>query len=316
MPEIQNSYAKQPTQQKQYHDRLLLERLLEELYFYEYGTKNDKKSIPKHEGDTINLRRFNSLPIPLLPLTEGVTPAGSNLSISSITATVRQEGNYVTLSDKIQILGIDDVSDETTELVGENAAQTIDRRIRNVIFSGTNVYYVGGHLVRGDVEETDILTGAESRRIRQIMGRNIVKPIPGIGSFIGFTHPDSGFDFKGSPEWSEPHTYVDTENIYSGEIGKLHNIRWIETTECPIHLGAGDAGADVYCSLVIGKGAYGVVDIEGSGKPEIIIHPLGSGGSSDALNQRSTVGWKALFTSVRLNELCMLRIEHSTQLFS
>ena len=61
--------------------------------------------------------------------------------------------------------------------------------------------------------------------------------------------------------------------------------------------------------MIIGKDAYGVVDIAGSSKPEIFIKQLGSGGTTDPLNQRATVGWKAAYTAVRLNELAMVRIE-------
>ena len=61
--------------------------------------------------------------------------------------------------------------------------------------------------------------------------------------------------------------------------------------------------------MIIGKDAYGVIDIEGSSKPQTIIKPAGSAGTADPLNQISTVGWKAMFTAKRLNELCMVRIE-------
>ena len=96
-----------------------------------------------------------------------------------------------------------------------------------------------------------------------------------------------------------------------GEIGKLAGVRFIETTETKTKSnGATSSPIDLHCAMIIGKDAYGVVDIEGSArKPEIIIKPLGSSGTEDPLNQRGTQGWKALFTAVRLNELAMVRIE-------
>ena len=62
--------------------------------------------------------------------------------------------------------------------------------------------------------------------------------------------------------------------------------------------------------MIIGKDAYGVIDVEGSSKPEMIVKPHGSSGTADPLNQRATSGWKALYTAMRLNELAMVRIEH------
>lgn len=75
--------------------------------------------MPKNEGDTINFRRFNSLDVPAASLTEGVTPDGDNLSITAVTATVAQEGNWVRLSDKISMVGIDPVLTESAALMGE-----------------------------------------------------------------------------------------------------------------------------------------------------------------------------------------------------
>lgn len=70
----------------------------------------------------------------------------------------------------------------------------------------------------------------------------------------------------------------------------------------------------VHCVMIIGRDAYGVVDIEGSAKPEIIVKGLGSSGTADPLNQRATVGWKELFGTARINEEAMVRIECATTL--
>jgi len=310
MPQPANSLAKMPVENKVIYDRNLLERLLPFFIFLEHGMKHDPKSQPKNEGDTVNWRRFNSLPVPAESLTEGVTPAGRNLSISQIIATVKQEGDYVVLTDLLDLIGIDPVILETTDLISEQAALTLETRVRDIVFNGTNVWYVGGGINRGAVGAADVLTGTEARRLRQIMARNNVKPIG--TEFIGITHPDCAYDMKGSAEWLAAHLYGSPENLFTGEVGKLHGIRWIETTMCPIWVGQGDGGIDVYGSMVLGQGAYGVVDIQGSAKPEVIVHQLGSSGVSDALNQRSSVGWKALMTAVRLQELAMIRVESAS----
>ena len=71
---------------------------------------------------------------------------------------------------------------------------------------------------------------------------------------------------------------------------------------------AAGQGRDAYATLVIGKNAYGVTEVTGGGL-ETIVKQLGSAGTSDPLNQRATVGWKATKTAVRLVETYMLRIE-------
>ena len=71
---------------------------------------------------------------------------------------------------------------------------------------------------------------------------------------------------------------------------------------------AGSYGTDVYATLIFGENAYGTTSLAGGGL-EHIVKQLGSGGSSDPLNQRATVGWKATKVTVRLVEAFMIRIE-------
>ncbi len=312
MPQLPNSYAKQPTQQKQFYDRTLLSRLLPELVFMQFG-QTDKRTIPKKEGDTINLRRMNKFPPATTPLVSGVTPAGRNLSFEEITATVKQYGDYAILTDLIELMGIDPIVTETLEAQGEQAGETLDMVVRNEVCKGTNVLYLTpGAVERSDVADGDTLTGTAVRRVRQCMARNNVKALS--GGYVAFIHPDAAYDLTGDPDWAKPNTYADPKNIFNGEIGKLWGVRFIETTMAPIWPGEGAGGADVYGTVVIGKDAYGIVDVAGKSKPETIVKPLGSAGVADALNQRSSVGWKALMTAVRLQELAILRVEHTVSI--
>lgn len=302
------TYGGLTAEQKTFYDRTLLSRLLPNLVFMKYGQKY-KKSIPKHEGATINFRRFNSLPVITEPLIEGQPPAGSNLSITSINVTVQQYGDYVLLSDFIQLAGIDPVVTETLEVQGEQAAQSLDTIVRNVVASGTNVLYARG-VTRGEIQSGDVLTGTLIRKARKIMARNNVKPYE-RNDYIAFIHPDAAYDLMGDPAWVDASKYAGSEQIFEGELGKLYGIRFVETTLAPIFAGAGAGGIDVYATIVIGRDAYGVTDIAGSAKPETIVKPLGSAGTADPLNQQSSVGWKACLAAMRLQELAILRIEHA-----
>ena len=72
--------------------------------------------------------------------------------------------------------------------------------------------------------------------------------------------------------------------------------------------GAGALGADVYSTLFIADDAYGTTQVTGGGLQHIV-KPLGSGGSSDPLDQRGTVGWKALKAAKILVQQYMVRVE-------
>ena len=71
---------------------------------------------------------------------------------------------------------------------------------------------------------------------------------------------------------------------------------------------AGAEGRDVYATLIMGDNAYGTTQLGGEGLQHIV-KQLGSAGTSDPLNQRATVGWKASKVTVRLVEAFMVRIE-------
>lgn len=292
-----------------FYQTAMLERLLPELQYMKFG---EKKNIPKRKGATAQWRRLNSLAVSTTALTEGVTPDGVNLDITPVTATVQQYGSWTKISDFIDMVGLDPLMTETSELMGENAGESIDTVIRDIIYAGTNVVYANSKASRVTVAATDKITAIDILKVRRTMRRNKVKQItlPGGGKgWVAFIHTDVATDLMQTTEWKDQNTYVDTKNREEGTIGKMYGIYFIEVDNGMKYTGAGATGADVFATLFIGKGAYGVPDVEGSSKPDIIVHAAGSAGTADPLNQFNTVAWKAAFTSVRINELCIVRYE-------
>lgn len=290
---------------KTFYDRTLLERLKPNLLFHTYG---QKRPIPKKEGDKVNFRRYAALPANTVALTEGVTPAGTRLSISTVEATASQYGDFTTMSDMVDIIGIDNNVVEATEILGDQAALTLDTIVRDVVCAGSNVLYANG-TATNEVQTADKLTGALVKKAVRALRRQNAKPQEG-GFFIGIIHPDAEFDLQDDPLWQDVSKYNGGEAIVAGEIGKLHGVKFVTTSNAPIFEGQGSGDADVYGTMIIGANAYGVIEVEGEGSPRIIIKTTESGGTNDPLEQRSTVGWKAMMTAARLDELSMIRIEH------
>lgn len=290
---------------KVYYDRTLLERLLPNLIFHQYG---QKRPLPKREGGTINFRRYAALPANTTALTEGVTPEGTQLSISTVTATPEQYGDFVTISDKLDMIGLDPNITEAAELLGEQGGLTLDTVVRDVVCAGSNVLYAQGTGTE-EVGSANVLTSDLIKKAVRALRRQNAKPAEG-GFFIGIIHPDTEFDLQKDPLWQDVSKYNGGEAIVAGEIGKMCGVKFVTTTNAPIFTGQGAGEADVYGTMIIGANAYGVVDVEGEGKPRIIIKGVETGGTEDPLEQRSTVGWKAFMTAVRLDELSMIRVEH------
>mgnify|MGYP002521099982 CR=1 FL=1 len=293
---------------KEFYERALLERLLKNCVFRKF---TQKKKLPKNSGDTISFRRFNSLTPATTPLTEGVTPDGSNLSITELKATLKQYGDYVKISDKLDMVGIDPALTEAAELLGEQAGETLDTVARDVYLKGTNVLYCGTNAVSSKTVSGK-LTSDDILKAKTFLARENVKRINGY--YIGFISPDVAYDLAKDALWQDVSKYNGGTNILNGEIGKIHGVRFIETTNALVN--EVDQGTtespkvvNVHNVLIIGQNALGEVDLEGEGKPEMIVKDLGSAGTNDPLNQRASAGWKCMDTFVRLNELALIRLE-------
>lgn len=294
---------------KTFYERVLLERLLPQLNFYKDATK---KKLPKNSGRTTNFRKFNSLTAPSASLTEGKTPDGNNLSISVITATVAQEGDYVQITDLIQLTGIDPVLTETCELLGEQAEKLFDSRIQTAISKGTNVYFAGSATTRAGLESatTKNLTADDIKKIvRKLKNANAKRFADGY--YHMQVDPDIAYDLMSDSAWVDVSKYAKPEQMVKGELGKMHGMKFFETTNLEtVDSSSENTKIDVHIAYAYGKDSYACIDLEGgAGKPEIIVKENGSAGTSDPLNQRATAGWKACFTAVITQPLALVRVE-------
>ena len=282
---------------KTFYDMTLIDEASAQLVHDQFG---QKRPIPANGGKTIEFRKFSSLPKALTPITEGVTPAGNKLNVSTVTATVKQYGDYIVQSDVLELTSIDNTIVEATKMLGKQAGLTLDTVVRGVLVGGTSVQYAGGKESRTDLTESDKLTVEE---IQKAVAFLRAQNAPTIGdSYVAIIHPYAAFDLMRDPEWIDAHKYAAPENLFVGEIGKVAGVRFVQTSEAAI------APNGVFMTMVLGEGAYGVTEITGGGL-QTIVKQKGSAGTGDPLDQRSSVGWKAMKTAERLVENYMVRIE-------
>ena len=221
---------------KTYYSMRLINLAEPELIHDQFGQKHP---IPKNSGKTIEFRKYDSLPKALVPLTEGVTPAGQKLSMGVIRATIKQYGGYIELSDILELTAIDNNLVQATRLLASQAGRTSDTITREVLAGGTNVVYAGGakdrsELVGGDTTEANnkYLSVDDIRKaVRALKVMNAQKI---NGYFAGIIHPDTAYDLMSDKKWVDVKTYSDPDGIYEGEIGKIEGVRFVETTEAKI----------------------------------------------------------------------------------
>lgn len=286
-----------------YQDRLI--DLVDPLLVHDqFG---QKRPIPQGRGKTTEFRAFTKLPKVTTALVEGVTPDGQALDSYIVTSTVKQYGGYVCLTDFIMQTAIDPMAEEALKLIASQGARSMDTVTREIINAGTNVQYGDGtKSSRSALTAADKLTVLAVRKAVRTLKRQDAPMIN--GNYVAIVHPDIAFDLMSDPTWVDWQKYTSPEHMYKNEIGQIAGVRFVETTEAKIFDGAGASGADVYSTLIIGEGAYGVTDIAGGGL-QTIIKQKGSGGTSDPLDQRATIGWKCAKTAEILVNEYMVRIE-------
>ena len=292
---------------KTFYDMNLIKEAQANLVHDQFG---QKRPIPKNGGKKIEFRKFASLPKATTPLTEGVTPDGKSLNVTAIEAEVAQYGDYITQSDVLELTALDNTIVEATTVLGNQAGLTLDTITRNVLQSGTYVYYApkgDGTAVtsRANLDATCKLTVATIKKVAALLKGNNTPKIN--GDYICIIHPYVAYDIMNDPEWIDAHKYTTSENIYNGEIGKIAGVRFVESTEAKVYEGG------VFGCLMLGANAYGVTEIEGGGL-QTIIKQKGSAGTADPLDQRSSIGWKAIKTAEILVQPYIYRIECKSEL--
>lgn len=287
---------------KTFYDMTLLDEAQAALVHDQFA---QKRPIPQNGGKTIEFRKFASLPKATTPLTEGVTPDGKSLNVTAITATVAQYGDYITQSDVLELTSIDNTIVEATKILGRQAGLTLDTITRNVLQSGTNVTYCpksNGDAVtsRTGLDTTCQLT---VKVVQQVVAKLKGQNAPTInGKYVGIIHPYVAYSLMRDPEWIDAHKYAQPDNLFTGEIGEIAGVRFVETTEAKVY----DGG--VFGTLIMGANAYGVTEITGGGL-QTIIKQKGSAGTADPLDQRSSIGWKAIKTAELLIPNYLVRVE-------
>ena len=300
---------------KTYYSDYLIDLVEPMLVHDQFG---QKKPIPANGGKTIEFRKYDSLPKATTPLTEGVTPNGQKMNVTTVTATVGQYGDYIEMSDVLLLTAIDNNLVEATKLIASQAGRTLDTVTRNALIApngGAAVFYPNGKtttasLVGGASSGNDYISVDLVRNVVRALKKSNTAKLNGY--YWGIIHPDIEFDLMSDPAWVYPHQYKDTKNLYENELGEIAGVRFVESTEAKIIKNAAKdnttaSARDVYITLIGGANAYGVTEVTGGGLKHIV-KPLGSAGSADPLDQRATVGWKALKVAEVLVEQYMWQV--------
>lgn len=241
---------------KTFYDKLLIRMAGPKLVHDEDA---DERDIPANNGKIIEFRHRKPLKKAMQPLVEGLTPDGNTLVFENKTTEVNQYGDYVVISDILDMTALDPVLQEAVMALGDQAGQTLDTVTRNVMHQTTNVKYVdkvvsGAHTKiehRYDLDANASLTVEEIMRGVTFLKAKNTPTFPD-GTYHAIVHPFAVFDLMRDPEFQEWHKYAKPEELLNGEIGRIGGVRFKESTEAKIFYGA-DLASDSRTLTVNGQ---------------------------------------------------------------
>jgi N4-gp56 family major capsid protein len=322
----------------------MLKRALPLLVFEKFG---QTYALPTNSTQTAKFRRYflsgatgsagNGsgnfyTPLATTPLVEGVTPDGRSLANQDYTVQLAQYGDFITITDVVNDTHPDDILGTATDVLGENAAETVETLRYNVLKAGVNVFYGTGVASRSLVANKITLT--DQRRVTTALSRQNAKKITSVvastadfntksveAAYVAVVHPDMETDIRDMTGFKPTSDYGTHTTPWEGEIGSVEQVRYIATTVAKPFEGAGVVVAsaptlrsnlgvniDVYPVLYFARDAFGIVPLKGKDSmTPMVVNPKPAAG--DPLGQRGTVGWKLWTATVILQEAFMVRLE-------
>ncbi len=279
---------------KTYYDTELLANAEPDMVYAQFGKR---QNLPANGGKNVEWRKWNTLPN-ATALVEGVIPSGKKLGQSVITSPIASFGMYVTVSDELELRHCDDVILGAQTELASSAGNTSDILIRDELMTNTNVLFCNNLNADGTFASDNTacgtmqnapLTGDMVNRAFTALKKAKAPRID--GKYVAVIHPSVAYDLRNSKGWVEAHQYSATTEIFNGEIGELHGVRFVESTNAPVLDGDDYTTKDgkSYATFFFGKDAYGIIDPE-DGALEMIIKNRGEIGGP--LEQFSTIGYK------------------------
>jgi N4-gp56 family major capsid protein len=275
-----------------YYDKLFLERVQATR---KYDFLAVQKIVPKNSGKVVYFTRFNQMTANKTALTEGGSPSGINTSASNVVATAAPYGAYEVVSTLYELTTLDSGLKEHVELMGQNAAESMDIVLGYEINNSATVQCGGATFAAqaSAIASTDTLSVSSLRMAVATLKKNKA-PKWENGNYRAVVNVDGAYGLQGDTaagNWVNIGLYNSSQNaemLKKGVIGTLYGVDIVETNQAFSTSGViGTASIACRSNFIAGKGAVAEIKIGGQGDARIIVDP-----PKDPLRMVSTVGWK------------------------
>lgn len=199
--------------------------------FFQFATV--KTELGTTPGLTIQMLTYDNLKLGG-KLTEGTRMTTQALSSSMKSITVEEKGNAVAVSELLLQSSFDDVMASATALLGRDYALVLDCELRDTALKGTNKVYAcnkNGEKItqRQDLTEDCTLKVSTIKDAIEVLATNNAPKYQGA-SWICFVHPHQSRSLRDDNAWINASNYGAPEQLFTGEIGRIDDTRFIETT--------------------------------------------------------------------------------------
>lgn len=298
----------------QYYHKVFLERFVVNPVMMDYAMK---KPLPTGNGKVVYFPRLSnsSTTVSAYKLTEGTVISTEKVQDAQLSATIEQFGNAKAVWDLTELTAINGTVEEAVREMAEQAGNVVDKRIIQTAIGGapagpsalSSFINKGFSATVGITAYTEFsaavatlsagITGDKIRFAKKVLeGRNVPKYEDGY--YVLVCHTDTANKLQEDSSWQEAWKYTDAENIRKGEAGRYAGVTIV--TDNNIQTSAnGSAGATVYYSILLGRGALGVTELDGG--VNTYFKKSGEQDTSNPINQFITMGWKVNFVPKILN---------------
>ncbi len=258
-----------------------------------------KKVLPQHMGKTVKWNQWTVPSSSTTALTEANPGDGISLSSSNYTATLAAYGQYVSISDFLQMSAINDTMNDAQELLAYVAALSLDQLVRNELDTNGTQRYAdpANNSSKANVESgSDQIASSDLKLVLKALRAGNI-PTFENGLYNGIIHPYMEFSLL-SETAASSFIILSANNgsagnvINQAEIGKAFGINLMRST----NIRADATSTNTYGNIFVGRDAFGVVDLASAGL-KMIVKETGTSGAADPLDQIATVGYKVYFAT-------------------
>ena len=233
-----------------------------QLVAYQFG---QPLHIEKNTGTTYTATRYERLPLPFAPLSEGVAAAGESITIAQVSATAQQWGDLVRVTDVADMTIKHPLFKQAIRLITIQQKETIERNVLNILMTGAQVNYANAKANRAALLATDVMSPVEIGKIvgsletfgapmfngdeREDMHVEMGKPGKGSRApsaaphYVSLVHPLVTQDLMQNSTIATAFSYSDLNRLYNNDLGEWGATRFCKSNMVPYWTGVATVGA-------------------------------------------------------------------------